>query len=99
VNALYAAMPAERRAEWSSVQTFAAAIIIHDGFEQPYPGTEVLALAKIEPLAEGNVTLQLPGAVVSGVVFQETAEGWKYVVREAVVDEYIAQHFMPAAQR
>lgn len=99
VDAIYAAMPAARRAEWNSVQAFAAAIIVHDGIEQPYPGNEVLALARIEPGTEGRVTLQLPGAVVSGVVFQQTPEGWKYVVREEVVDDYVAQHLTPPTPR
>ena len=98
-NAIYEAIPAKQRAEWSSVEAFAAAIIVHNGTEQPYPGTEVLALAKIEPITESRVTLLLPGAIVSGVVFQQTAEGWKYVIREAVVADYITRHLTPVAVR
>ena len=98
-NAIYEAIPAKQKAEWSSVEAFAAAIIVHNGIEQPYPGTEVLALAKIEHITESRVMLLLPGAVVSGVVFQQTAGGWKYVIREAVVAEYIARHLTPATVR
>lgn len=98
-NAIYEAIPAKQKAEWSSVEAFAAAIIVHNGIEQPYPGAEVLALAKIEHITESRVMLLLPGAVVSGVVFQQTAGGWKYVIREAVVAEYIARHLTPATVR
>ena len=75
-----------------------AAIIVHNGIEQPYPGSEVLALAKIEPIVEGRVALILPGAIVSGLVFQQTADGWKYVVSEAVVDDYIARRITPTSK-
>jgi len=91
-NDIYAAIPAEMRAEWKSVEAFAAAIIVHNGIQQPYPGAEVLALAKIEPISAGRVALLLPGASVSGLVFQQTAEGWKYVISAAVVGDYIAQN-------
>ena len=90
-NAIYTALPAGLRVEWNSAEAFAAAIIVHNGIEQPYPGSEVLALAKIEPITEGRVTLMLPGAIVSGLVFQQTVEGWKYVISGAVVDDYIAK--------
>lgn len=90
--AIYASIPAERKAEWSSLEAFAAAMIVGDGIEQPYPGREVLALAKIEPITVGRVRLMLLGAVVSGLEFQHTAEGWKYVISVAVVDDYIARN-------
>ena len=98
-NAIYTAMPAAVRSEWNSAEASAAAMIVHNGIEQPYPGSEVLALAKIEPIAEGRVTLLLPGAIVSGLVFQQTADGWKYVISEAVVDDYLARQPTPASQR
>jgi hypothetical protein len=98
-NAIFATIPAELRTELGSVEALAAAIIVHNGIEQPYPGTEVLALARIEPMTEGRVTLVLPGAIVSGVVFQQTAEGWKYVISKAVVEDYIARRMTPASER
>lgn len=97
-EAIYSGIPAGLRAEWNSVEALAAAIIVHNGIEQPYPGSEVLALAKIEPIKEGRVTLMLPGAVVSGLVFQHTAEGWRYVVSKAVVDDYIARRMTPTSK-
>jgi hypothetical protein len=96
-EAIYSGIPAGLRAEWNSVEALAAAIMVHNGIEQPYPGSEVLALAKIEPIKEGRVALVLPGAVVSGLVFQHTAEGWKYVVSKAVVDDYIARRMTPTS--
>jgi hypothetical protein len=98
-NAIYTAMPTEIRAEWSSVEEAAAAIIVHNGIEQPYPGSEVLALAKIEPITKGRVTLKLPGAIVSGLQFRQTAEGWKYVIIGDVVDDYIKKMSQPPPQR
>ncbi|RXK53235.1 hypothetical protein ESB00_16180 [Oleiharenicola lentus] len=92
-------MPTEIRAEWSSVEEAAAAIIVHNGIEQPYPGSEVLALAKIEPITKGRVTLKLPGAIVSGLQFRQTAEGWKYVIIGDVVDDYIKKMSQPPPQR
>ena len=98
VDAIYSGIPAGLRAEWNSAEALAAAIIVHNGIEQPYPGSEVLALAKIEPIMERRVALILPGAIVSGLVFQQTADGWKYVVSEAVVDDYIARRMTPKAK-
>jgi len=98
-KAIYAAIMAEKRFEWRSLEEMAAAIIVHNGIEEPYPGAAVLALAKIEPINEGRVTLMLPGASVSGVVFQQTAEGWKYVISDAVVEDYIARRLTPRAGR
>ncbi|MBL9206779.1 MAG: hypothetical protein JNN01_16945 [Opitutaceae bacterium] len=97
-EAIYSGIPAGLRAEWNSVEALAAAIMVHNGIEQPYPGSEVLALARIEPIREGRVALMLPGAVVSGLVFQHTAEGWKYVVSKAVVDDYIARRMTPRSK-
>lgn len=94
-NAVFAAIPVDLRKEWNSLESFAASIIVQDGIEQPYPGADVLALAKVEPGLTGRVTLQLPGAIVSGLVFQQTPEGWKYVIREAVVEEYRARLIRP----
>ena len=98
-EAIYAAIPNQLRIEWDSMEAFAAAMIVHNGIEKPYPGAQVLALAKIEPISEGRVALQLPGASVSGLVFQQTAEGWKYVISDAVVGDYIARMAAEAAQR
>jgi len=85
-SAVYAAMPAEARAEWKSVEAAAAAIIVSNGIEHPYPSAEVLALAKVESVTAGRVRLLLPGTDVTGLVFQQTTEGWKYVISKAVVD-------------
>jgi hypothetical protein len=90
-NSLYLGLPEGLRAEWRSVEAFAAAIIVHNGIEQPYPGSEVLVLAKIKPITAERVIVELPGAVVSGLIFQHTAEGWKYVISEAVVSDYLAR--------
>lgn len=95
-EAVYTAIPVEMKAEWNSLEVFAAAMIVHDGIEQPYPGREVLALARIEPVTAGRVRLVLPRSVVSGVVYEQTTAGWKYVISEAVVDDYIARNH-PAA--
>lgn len=88
---IYAAIPDKMKEVWKSVEAFAAAIIVHNGIEQPYPGSRVLALATIKPLGSGRVALVLPMASVSNVVFQQTKDGWKYVIRETVVDDYIAR--------
>ena len=94
-NATYAALPDAIRHEWKSLEAFAAAIIVHNGIEQPYLGNEILALARIEPVSQDRVVLQLPGAIVSGVVFQLTSEGWKYVIRSEVVDDYTSRYLTP----
>ena len=98
-NAIYTAMADGLRAEWTSVEALAATIIVHNGIEQPYPGSEVLALAHIVPITEERVTLELPGAIVSGLEFQYTAEGWKYVISEAVVNDYLARRIPPTSKR
>lgn len=94
VDAIYASVSAKVRAEWTSAEALAAGIMVRDGIDEPYPGMEVLALAQAKPAGEGRVTLLLPGCNVSGLVFQQTSEGWKYVITEAVVVDYVARRLM-----
>lgn len=86
-------------AQWTTIQSMAAALYLADGIERPYPVASVLSVAKFEELRPGRVMLHLPGSNGDRYEFERTADGWKLVVTMAVVDDYIRQSAKDASSR
>jgi hypothetical protein len=95
-EAYFVSLPPEARPPVTSYEAVAAAVYISDGMQHPYPVAEVLQHARFEPVNASRFVLRLPGGNGDGYEFQQTAEGWKVAITEAVVDEYIRQNQPPA---
>jgi hypothetical protein len=88
-EAFMAGLPAAGRAQWKNVDEMAATVLIRSIMAQPYPNADILETATVEPIIIDRVRLRLPDMPRDGTEYQKTAEGWKYVLTEAVVDDYI----------
>jgi len=94
--AYLASLPANVRAQWSSPEAMAAAMLVADGIDHPYPIAGILAQAKTEALSAERVVLHLPDTGLrEHSEYQKMSEGWKYVITEEMVDRYLRR----AAQR
>ncbi|HEY8996224.1 MAG TPA: hypothetical protein VIM71_16275 [Lacunisphaera sp.] len=89
VEAFVAALPENVRSQWKSVHETAAALLTESVMAQPFPRHDVLATATPEEVGAGRVRLRMPNVPRDGTEYQQTAEGWKYVLTEKVVDAYI----------
>jgi len=90
-EAFRAALPEKIRAQWKSVDEMAVALLTRSIMARPFPNADILETATIEPLSEDRVRLRLPDVPKDGTEYQKTADGWKYVLTEKVVDDYIRQ--------
>ena len=90
-EAFMAALPVSARAQWKTVDEMAASLLTRSIMASPFPNADILATATIETVSENRVRLRLPDVPKDGTEYQKTAEGWKYVLTEAVVDAYINQ--------
>jgi hypothetical protein len=90
-EAFRAALPESTRAQWKTVDEMAAAVLTRSIMASPFPNSDILATATPEPISEDRVRLRLPDVPKDGTEYQRTADGWKYVLTETVVDAYINQ--------
>lgn len=90
-EAFMAALPESARAQWKTVDEMAAAVLTRSIMAQPFPNADILETATPEPISAGRVKLRMPNVPKDGTEYQQTAEGWKYVLTEKVVDDYIRQ--------
>jgi hypothetical protein len=90
-EAFMAALPAQARAQWKTVDEMAAALLTRSVMASPFPNSDILATATSETISESRVRLRLPDIPKDGTEYQQTTEGWKYVLTESVVDAYINQ--------
>ena len=88
-EAYYASLPAQVRAPWASIEAMAAALLISDGIDHPYPVTGIIAQAKVEQINPDRVALLLPETNRERTEYQQTPEGWKLAITAAMVDGYI----------
>lgn len=86
-----AAVLKDNSTQWKSVDDLAASMLTYHGMSRPFPNADILEVAVIETVSEDRAMLRLRGTARDRTQFQRTAEGWKYVVTEALVDAYIAQ--------
>lgn len=90
-EAFMAALPESARAQWKTVDEMAAAILTRSIMASPFPNSDILETATVEPAGPDRVRLRLPDIPKDGTEYQKTADGWKYVLTEKVVDDYIRQ--------
>jgi hypothetical protein len=90
-EAFMAALPESAREQWKTVDEMAAAVLTRSIMASPFPNSDILATASPEPVSVDRVRLRLPDVPKDGTEYQKTAEGWKYVLTETVVDAYISQ--------
>ena len=88
-EAFFHSLPPHVRAQWATPEAMAAALLISAGLNSPYPVASIIAQARVEELGAGRSVVHLPGTSRERMEFQETAEGWKYRISEAMVDDYI----------
>jgi hypothetical protein len=96
VEAFVAALPESVRAQWKSVDETVAALLTESVMARPFPRHDILATATPEEVGAGRVRLRMPNVPRDGTEYQQTADGWKYVLTEKVVDAYIRQSQPPA---
>jgi len=91
-----ASLPESVRGQWSTVDATIAALLTSQIMARPFPNAEILATASVEPITADRVKLRMPNVPKDGTEYQRTAEGWKYVLTEQMVDAYIKQSRPPA---
>ncbi|HEY0966267.1 MAG TPA: hypothetical protein VGD88_02660 [Opitutaceae bacterium] len=90
-EAYRAALPEKVRAQWETVDAMAASFLTLEMMARPFPSADVLATASAEPVDTDRVRLRMPSVPRDGSEFVQTTEGWKFVLTEAMVDNYIRQ--------
>jgi type II secretory pathway pseudopilin PulG len=90
-EAFMASQPENVRAQWKTVDEMAAALLTKNIMAQPFPNAEILETATVEPIGPDRVKLRMPNVPKDGTEYQKTDDGWKYVLTEKVVDDYIRQ--------
>lgn len=93
-----AALPAKVRAQWASPEAMAAALLISDGINHPFPIAAILEQATTELLSVERVVLHLPDTAREHTEYQRTAEGWKFAITETMVDDYLERAAPASAQ-
>ncbi len=89
-DAFMKTLPPEAQSRWTSPEAMAAELLTHNGMQQPFPVATILDRAIPEAMADGRVTLRLPGTPKDGTLYQKVGDRWHYVITEAAVDRYIA---------
>lgn len=98
VEAFVAALPEAVRAQWKTVDETVAALLTESVMGRPFPRHDILATATPEEVSAGRVRMRMPNVPRDGTEYQQTADGWKYVLTEKVVDAYINQVRAQAAK-
>src|SRR5688572_31742901 len=96
VEAFVAALPENVRKQWRSADETAAAILTQSVMARPFPRADILETATSEDAGAGRIRLRVPNVPRDGTEYQLTADGWKYVLTEKVVDAYIQRARQPA---
>jgi len=91
-EALLASMPSTARTAWKSPEEMAATLLTSANMNGPFPGAAILEKATVEPIREGRVMLRLPDTPKDRGEYQKTEDGWRYVITEKMVDDYLARN-------
>jgi RNA polymerase sigma factor (sigma-70 family) len=75
--------------KWRRPEELAADLLVNGAVHNPFPAEAVLATVSEERLGDGRVVLLLPDATRNRFEFERTDAGWKYVITEAMVDDYL----------
>jgi hypothetical protein len=92
IESFRATLPESTRAEWKTVDEMAVAMVTLNIMFSPFPNADILATATPEPIRDDRVRLRLPGLPKDNTEYQQSAEGWSYVLTEAMVDHYIRRY-------
>jgi len=92
IEAFRATLPESVQAEWKTVDEMAVAMLTLNIMFSPFPSADLLATATPEPVGEGRVRLRLPGLPKDNTEYQQTSDGWSYVLTEAMVNNYIRRY-------
>lgn len=86
-EAVLASMPASLRRDYDTPEKLFALIFAADAIVAPPPAPDLMEPWTVAELAAGRVALRPPGAKphVDYHQYQQTADGWKYVVPEVAV--------------
>jgi hypothetical protein len=98
LDAYRTTLPPDARVQWPTVELLAATLLTGRGISRPYPRTDLLARATVEPIAPDRVLVRLPGTPKDREVYQKVGDTWKWVITEALVDAYLA-HVQREARR
>jgi hypothetical protein len=85
------ALPESSRAHWQTVDEMAVEVVTLSIMASPFPNADILETATLESVGEDRVRLRLPDVPKDGTEYQKTAEGWKYVLTEKMVDHYLGR--------
>ena len=89
--AFMATLPPAARAQWTSPEAMAGALLTANAMKQPFPRADLLERATPEVLGEGRVMLRLPQTPKDRTQYQKFGDKWHYVITEAEVDASIAR--------
>jgi hypothetical protein len=88
-EAYQASLPAEARAQWSTTEQLAATLLTKRGINHPYPRSDLLARATVEPVSAERVVVRLPGTPKDREVYQKVGDTWRWVITEQLVDAFL----------
>lgn len=91
VAAYLDALPAEVKAKIESPEQLAALELTADLINRPYPRADLLARGEVQPVDPNRVVVRLRGAAREFTSFQQTPDGWKFLITEELVDAYLAE--------
>jgi hypothetical protein len=83
--AVLASMPESIRAQYPTPEKLYAFFIAADSLVGPPPGADIVERNSLVELSPGRVGMRRPGATKNSHQYQETPDGWKFVVQEAGV--------------
>lgn len=83
--AVLATMPETIRTQYPTPEAFYGLLLAASCLEAPPPGADILEAFTIVELSPGRVAHRAPGSTRNDWEYQQTPEGWKYVLPEAGV--------------
>ena len=84
--AVLATMPDAIRAQYPTPEAFYGLLLAASCLEGPPPGADILSAFQIVELQPGRVSHRAPGSTRDNWVYQQTPDGWKYVLPLAGVE-------------
>lgn len=94
-----ATLPPALQDKWRNPVELGADLMVSEAIGNPYPSAAILAMATEERPGEDRVALLLPDTLRTRIEFQRTSTGWKRVITEAMVDDYLRRMATAAASR
>lgn len=83
--AVLASMPETIRTQYPTPEAFYGLLLAASCLEAPPPGADILEAFTIVELSPGRAAHRAPGSTRNNWEYQQTPDGWKYVLPEAGV--------------